>query len=285
MTLCVVEDNQRATSSEMRFTVKPSQYDSVPTDLDQCGDGGGNTSHATEETPGRSRLNSGGPEAETSLLQAEGHPRNRKPSALEGDLEMLSRKSSGAAADPDAAIHTDDDVTLPISSHRAERGGSGDDISDDGRRSSTPPYVFPLEELETESKTDTYAVGTTSLLSGETLATRGLQYAARQRRRLVYKDGNCNISSRNVMERKRKYLVDIFTTLVDMRWRYNVLLFTAAFVVSWFAFSVVWFLIAYIHGDTEHADDDDWKPCAAHVYDYPTALLFSMETQTTIGYG
>jgi potassium inwardly-rectifying channel subfamily J len=117
------------------------------------------------------------------------------------------------------------------------------------------------------------------------LADRGRKYAARQTRRLVYKDGSCKISSRNVTERKRKYLVDIFTTLVDMRWRYNVLLFTATFVISWLTFSVVWFLIALVHSDFEHRNDEDWQPCISNVYDFPTALLFSIETQTTIGYG
>jgi potassium inwardly-rectifying channel subfamily J len=123
------------------------------------------------------------------------------------------------------------------------------------------------------------------LLIAGTLAECGQQFAGRQTRRLVHKDGTCNISRRNVTERKRKYLVDIFTTLVDMRWRYNVLLFTAAFVVSWLAFSVVWYVIARVHSDTEHRDDEDWEPCVSNVYDFPSALLFSIETQSTIGYG
>lgn len=265
----------------MRFTVKPSQYDSVPTDLDQhgVGCGGVSSSGTTEEAADTGNR----ADDEATLLQADDRPNGGKPTTLEGDLEMLALKPS--SVDANAVDHIDTDVMQPTSGRGAVNGGSGDEKTDRGRRSVTPPYIFPLEEQESESKTESYPAGTTSLISGESLAYRGLKYAARQRRRLVYKDGSCNISSRNVMERKRKYLVDIFTTLVDMRWRYNVLLFTAAFVLSWFAFSVVWFLIAYIHGDTEHVDDDDWKPCAAHVYDYPTALLFSMETQTTIGYG
>ena len=56
----------------------------------------------------------------------------------------------------------------------------------------------------------------------ETLVDRGRRFAARQTRRIVHKDGSCNIASQNVTARRRRYLVDIFTTLVDMRWRYAV---------------------------------------------------------------
>lgn len=117
---------------------------------------------------------------------------------------------------------------------------------------------------------------------------RCLGTTPRRGRRLVYKDGNCNISTHNVTQRKRKYLFDIFTTLLDMRWRYNILLFAAAFVVSWIFFAVLWFLVAYAHSDTLHPPEEHgetWQPCVSHVYDFPTAFLFSLETQTTIGYG
>jgi len=70
-----------------------------------------------------------------------------------------------------------------------------------------------------------------------------------------------------------------------MRWRYNVAMFGAAFIVSWTTFAIVWFAISYTHGDCQHADDDDWRPCISNVYDFWSALLFSIETQTTIGYG
>ena len=109
--------------------------------------------------------------------------------------------------------------------------------------------------------------------------------SGRQKRRLVLKTGECNVASCNVMKRKQKYLVDIFTTLVDMKWRYHLILFAAAFVVSWCAFGLIWFIIAIVHQDHVNVNNDTWQGCVDHVYDYPTALLFSIETQTTIGYG
>ena len=74
-----------------------------------------------------------------------------------------------------------------------------------------------------------------------------------------------------------RYLVDIFTTVVDMRWRYNVLKFAAAFVFSWSFFALVWFLIALLHGDTaaepegsDGSDEGGPTKCVANVYDFKT---------------
>lgn len=103
--------------------------------------------------------------------------------------------------------------------------------------------------------------------------------------RLVQKNGDCNITSHNVMKRNRKYLVDIFTTLVDMKWRYHLLMFAAAFVVTWFLFGIVWFTIAIGHKDDVYANNETWQACVDNVFDFKTALLFSIETQHTIGYG
>ncbi|ESO03710.1 hypothetical protein HELRODRAFT_79786, partial [Helobdella robusta] len=120
---------------------------------------------------------------------------------------------------------------------------------------------------------------------------RGRSFATRHTRRLVFKDGSCNVTSANVTQRKKKYLVDIFTTCVDMRWRYLLALFAGTFLVSWFCFALCWYVIAIVHGDhllPRHANDEqknDCEPCVSNVYDFVSALLFSIETQHTIGYG
>ena len=52
-----------------------------------------------------------------------------------------------------------------------------------------------------------------------------------------------------------RYFSDLFTTLVDLKWRWNLLIFCSCYVFSWFIFAVIWFLIAYIHGDlAKYAD-------------------------------
>ncbi|CAJ0926223.1 unnamed protein product [Ranitomeya imitator] len=54
----------------------------------------------------------------------------------------------------------------------------------------------------------------------------------RRRQRYVEKDGKCNVHHGNVRETYR-YLTDIFTTLVDLKWRFNLLVFTMVYTITW----------------------------------------------------
>ena len=84
-------------------------------------------------------------------------------------------------------------------------------------------------------------------------------------RRLVCKNGECNISRVNIDRRGRRFLADIFTTMVDIKWRWNLLLFTMAFTVSWVIFALAWWLVAFSHRDLENYQQPGWKPCVEHV--------------------
>lgn len=112
-------------------------------------------------------------------------------------------------------------------------------------------------------------------------------FSKRMRRRLVYKNGEVNITQTNIRKRRRRFLADIFTTLVDIKWRYNLLLFAMAFILSWLIFAVIWWLICFSHGDLDpdNMDSDKWVPCVREMRSFTSALLFSIETQHTIGYG
>uniref|UniRef100_A0AAY5L681 ATP-sensitive inward rectifier potassium channel 14 n=1 Tax=Esox lucius TaxID=8010 RepID=A0AAY5L681_ESOLU len=103
----------------------------------------------------------------------------------------------------------------------------------------------------------------------------------RLRSRFVKKNGQCNVVFHNMEDKTKHYLADIFTTCVDIRWRYMFLIFTSTFLLSWFLFGVVFWGVALAHGDF----DLHWKPCILHVQGFIGAFLFSIETQTTIGYG
>lgn len=103
------------------------------------------------------------------------------------------------------------------------------------------------------------------------------------KRRLVYKTGECNVSSTNVQQRKRRYIVDIFTTMLELKWRYNALVFILAFVTTWTFFGLLWLAVARLHGD--HNLESGQEPCIKDVRDFTSAILFSIETQHTIGYG
>ncbi len=110
-------------------------------------------------------------------------------------------------------------------------------------------------------------------------------FRKRKHKRLVYKNGDYNLSHGNIENRRQRFLADIFTTMLDIKWRWILLLFVLAFITSWLLFGLVWWLICFTHEDFKNYGDPDWEPCVDAVYDFTTALLFSVETQHTIGYG
>ncbi|XP_046660931.1 ATP-sensitive inward rectifier potassium channel 12-like isoform X3 [Homalodisca vitripennis] len=108
------------------------------------------------------------------------------------------------------------------------------------------------------------------------------------RRRAVFKNGEYNVIQTHVSKRRRKYLQDLFTTLVDIQWRWTILVFALSFLMSWFTFACMWWLIAYTHGDLEPENlkpDSGWTPCVDNINSFVSCFLFSLETQHTIGYG
>ncbi|XP_026771219.1 inward rectifier potassium channel 16 [Pangasianodon hypophthalmus] len=102
------------------------------------------------------------------------------------------------------------------------------------------------------------------------------------KRRYVHKDGSCNIAFRHVPEEWLLYVTDIFTTLVEIRWRVMFLTFALSYILSWLFFGILFWIIALMHGDTK---DSNNEPCVYEVRSFTAAFLFSLETQTTIGYG
>ncbi|XP_064594701.1 G protein-activated inward rectifier potassium channel 3-like [Liolophura sinensis] len=135
-----------------------------------------------------------------------------------------------------------------------------------------------------------YAKIHTRLPTGNNLAVNrraDRQHSKRMRRRLVYKNGEVNITQSNIRKRRRRYLADIFTTLVDIKWRYNLMLFALAFILSWLIFALIWWLICFSHGDLheQNKNNKEWVPCVIAIHSFTSALLFSIETQHTIGYG
>ncbi|XP_010902106.3 ATP-sensitive inward rectifier potassium channel 10 [Esox lucius] len=110
--------------------------------------------------------------------------------------------------------------------------------------------------------------------------------ALRRRRRVLSKDGHSNVHVEHVSGRGALYLRDIWTTFLDMQWRYKFFLFSATFAGTWFLFGVLWYLVALVHGDLLEFDPpSNHTPCVMQVQTLTGAFLFSLESQTTIGYG
>uniref|UniRef100_A0A673GYT0 ATP-sensitive inward rectifier potassium channel 10-like n=1 Tax=Sinocyclocheilus rhinocerous TaxID=307959 RepID=A0A673GYT0_9TELE len=115
-------------------------------------------------------------------------------------------------------------------------------------------------------------------------AGHGSQMA--HRRRVLSKDGRSNVRIEHVSGRGALNLRDPWTTFVDMQWRYKLVLFTATFVGTWFTFGLLWYLLALVHGDLLEFDPPaNHSVCVMQMQTLTAAFLFSLETQTTIGYG
>ncbi|XP_061572674.1 ATP-sensitive inward rectifier potassium channel 12-like [Cololabis saira] len=129
-----------------------------------------------------------------------------------------------------------------------------------------------------------------------TAISNSVALPSRLRSRFVKKNGQCNVVFSNMEDKPRRYLADIFTTCVDIRWRYLLLIFTTTFLLSWLLFGLIFWAVALAHGDFNLREDSDGegsaeekknelRPCILHIQGFIGAFLFSIETQTTIGYG
>ncbi|KFM00665.1 G protein-activated inward rectifier potassium channel 4, partial [Aptenodytes forsteri] len=98
----------------------------------------------------------------------------------------------------------------------------------------------------------------------------------------VTKVGKCQVNLGNIQEKKR-FLSDIFTTIVDLKYRWFI--FMMCCIVTWVVFGTVYFFNAWAGCDIRHRGDPEWRACIKNVDSFVSALLFSVESQQTIGYG
>ncbi|KAM7397518.1 hypothetical protein PAMA_005698 [Pampus argenteus] len=108
--------------------------------------------------------------------------------------------------------------------------------------------------------------------------------ASNQRQRYVTKDGKCRVNL-GPIEDKSRFISDIFTTLVDLKCRWFLLVFTMCYILTWVVFGGIYFLGAWLRDDIAHVHDQQWQACFENVDSFLSALLLSLESQRTIGYG
>ncbi|XP_013786774.1 G protein-activated inward rectifier potassium channel 3-like [Limulus polyphemus] len=168
------------------------------------------------------------------------------------------------------------------------------------KRHKTRPTAVDTQRMSSFTLTDSENAPSPEIFSrnlslNEFSVARSLSYSCegnksriipgRHRKRMILKNGTVNVCNRNVAKRRQRYLQDLFITLVDIQWRWNLLVFAMGFILTWLGFGAIWWLINFSHGDFEHLGDEEWEPCVHNIKSFTSAFLFSLETQHTIGYG
>jgi len=94
-----------------------------------------------------------------------------------------------------------------------------------------PPSLIDSSTFGSENKTQ--------------MPTRGFS-----KRRLVKKNGELKVLAKNVPGKTRRYLADIFTTMIDLRWKWVMLIFASSYIISWTMFGFIWWLVAILRGSS-----------------------------------
>ena len=120
--------------------------------------------------------------------------------------------------------------------------------------------------------------------------------------RFMARNGRYLVKHKGKAKRHQRYVNDFFTTFVDMKWRYTLLSFALFFIVSWLFFAGCYYLIESVRfhrRDTQYNNElvssnsssvftkPSYGYCVSEVTKenlFTGMFLFSLETQTTIGY-
>ncbi|XP_072282469.1 G protein-activated inward rectifier potassium channel 4-like [Pyxicephalus adspersus] len=187
---------------------------------------------------------------------------------------------------PSVTINTED---LP----RYQRAAKQDTLFQESSSKWHPRHALSVPNIPLRSKTPTRSVVSAPATTKSHRIRCKLMYDDRQlfnltkrqiRQRYVTKDGKCRVNLGRIVEKKR-FLSDIFTTIVDLKYRWFIFVFMLCYIVTWVAFGFVYFMDAFFRDDINHIGDPEWKPCIDNVDSFLSALLFSVESQRTIGYG
>lgn len=103
------------------------------------------------------------------------------------------------------------------------------------------------------------------------------------RQRMVNRsDGRSMIKHANIVHWTFGFVKDGFTTLINLPWWAIVLVFCTTYISSWLVFAGLWSAIASAHGGGGGGANNT---CLVNVDGFTSAFLFSVEVETTIGFG
>ncbi|XP_072496638.1 inward rectifier potassium channel 13 [Notamacropus eugenii] len=107
-------------------------------------------------------------------------------------------------------------------------------------------------------------------------------------KRIVTKDGHSTLHVYKATGACLARLHDVWGLLIDMQWRWMLLIFSTSFLLHWLFFAIFWYVLADLNGDLGINHDtppENHTICVKYLTSFSAAFCFSVETQLTIGYG
>jgi len=125
--------------------------------------------------------------------------------------------------------------------------------------------------------------------------------SSNDRFRFVDKNGRININYSSIGRVKNMHS-NIILFIMQAEWWFVLTSVLFGFIISWFFFALLYFLVSIEHGDFDINEHEqalldnqtnytkqylkvEQEKCVQDVHNFLSALLFSIETQHTIGYG
>ncbi|KAH8273612.1 hypothetical protein KR018_004116 [Drosophila ironensis] len=152
----------------------------------------------------------------------------------------------------------------------------------------------PGDQLETRSEQNFPCnhdwAGSTIELSPD-VATISSDGSRRTLHRVMEKNGKENVVFRRIPEKSWRYMRDLVTTLMELEWKYMLTLFLGSYFLSWLLFAALCYVVSYSHGDfifdplTGARMGEGVDPCIYGVGNWVAMIIYSVETQTTLGFG
>lgn len=108
------------------------------------------------------------------------------------------------------------------------------------------------------------------------------------KRRMVEKDGYINVEN---SLKNHHFFKDPVGTVARWNFCEHLVVLLILCLVPWILFALIWHFTFWLHGDLEpenlpdKQEETGWTPCVFAIHDFVSSLLFSLETQRSIGYG
>ncbi|XP_067624484.1 ATP-sensitive inward rectifier potassium channel 15 [Eurosta solidaginis] len=187
----------------------------------------------------------------------------------------------------------------PIQPKSLKRSEEKEKINDSSDYYPESPIVEPRKKMDLASQKSRSAnnVPGTSDWVGSTIELNvASRYSdpmcsSRRHHRVIEKSGRENVNFRRIPQKSWRYVRDLVTTMIELDWTYTLTIFVGTYFLTWLVFAVLNYMIAYSHGDlmfdeiTGERLGEGKEPCIKGVYNFVSMIIYSVETQTTIGFG